>query len=391
MLNPLENNKIKILIVHNKYRNFGGEDANLEEEIKLLSKFYDVSVLKFDNSDSFNLFTIFSFLLNSNLKSNKLLKDKIESFSPDYAYVHNTWFTANLGIFKILKELNIKTYIKLHNFRLFCTNNYSKTNHLNSSTFCEMCGFDSKRSYIFNKYFIDSFLKSFLVVKYGKKYFKILQDNFFKLITLTNHQKKYFENISFVNKNINVLHNPIKFLNFDNLNYNPNSNFVVYVGRLTDEKGIDDLLSTWEKYNSSSLILLVIGTGNIEKKLKKKYKSYKVKFLGNLTLDKSLEYIRSSRAVITATKMYEGQPRVLSEASSLGVPSIFPNFGGMPEFFPMKYKLTYKQYDYDSLLDKLYLLEDKKLLRKLSKEVYSYSKNKFSNEAVLEIYRKLFV
>ena len=35
--------------------------------------------------------------------------------------------------------------------------------------------------------------------------------------------------------------------------------------------------------------------------------------------------------------MFEGQPRILCEASSLKVPSIFPSFGGMDEFFPANY------------------------------------------------------
>ena len=38
----------------------------------------------------------------------------------------------------------------------------------------------------------------------------------------------------------------------------------------------------------------------------------------------TLNFISTSVAVITATKLYEGQPTLLCEASLLGVPSIFP-------------------------------------------------------------------
>ena len=41
-----------------------------------------------------------------------------------------------------------------------------------------------------------------------------------------------------------------------------------------------------------------------------------ISFLGALDNTKTKEYIKSARAVITATKMYEGQPRLLSEAAS---------------------------------------------------------------------------
>ena len=44
----------------------------------------------------------------------------LTDFKPDFAYVHNTWFGANLGIFKILKSHKVKTVLKLHNFRYDC-------------------------------------------------------------------------------------------------------------------------------------------------------------------------------------------------------------------------------------------------------------------------------
>ena len=44
--------------------------------------------------------------------------------------------------------------------------------------------------------------------------------------------------------------------------------------------------------------------------------------------------------------MYEGQPRLLNEASALGVPSIYPDFGGISEYFPNNYPLSFKQFDY---------------------------------------------
>ena len=34
------------------------------------------------------------------------LRKILDEFSPDYAYVHNTWFKGSLGIFEVLKEKN---------------------------------------------------------------------------------------------------------------------------------------------------------------------------------------------------------------------------------------------------------------------------------------------
>ena len=37
----------------------------------------------------------------------------------------------------------------------------------------------------------------------------------------------------------------------------------------------------------------------------------------------------------------------------LGVPSLFPDTGGISEFFPDNYEFKYKQYDYEDLKTKL--------------------------------------
>ena len=85
---------------------------------------------------------------------------------------------------------------------------------------------------------------------------------------------------------------------------------------------------------------------NLSKKLKNKYSKNNIEFLGLIPNKESLKIIENSIAVITATKLYEGQPMLLCEASSLGVPSIFPNFGGISEFFPENNKLAFEQFNY---------------------------------------------
>ena len=83
---------------------------------------------------------------------------------------------------------------------------------------------------------------------------------------------------------------------------------------------------------------------------------------------------------MTATKMYEGQPRLLSEASIHGVPSIYPNFGSMPEFFPKDYPFAFKQFDYESLSRIIRLLNDENFLNKTSKILLKHFQKLLSNE-----------
>ena len=121
----------KILLVHTRYRITGGEDIAVDNEILALKKAYDVEALIFSNNEIDNIFKqIIYFLINKNSQSDKLLKNKLNSFKPDLVYIHNTWFKASLGIFRLLKKHNTKFVIKLHNYRFECGRFFFKTSQI---------------------------------------------------------------------------------------------------------------------------------------------------------------------------------------------------------------------------------------------------------------------
>ena len=80
--------------------------------------------------------------------------------------------------------------------------------------------------------------------------------------------------------------------------------------------------------------------------------------------------------------MYEGQPRLLCEASSLGVPSIYPSFGGMDDFFPEDYNLSFEQYNYSDLKKKIILLKDSNFVKNESMKAYNHIKKKLDREII---------
>jgi glycosyltransferase involved in cell wall biosynthesis len=93
--------------------------------------------------------------------------------------------------------------------------------------------------------------------------------------------------------------------------------------------------------------------------------------------------------VITATKLFEGQPTILCEASMLGVPSIFPSTGGISEFYPENYPLQFKQHDYQDLILKLNLLSDKELLKIWSVENKKYIEQLLSPNTIYNQLEKI--
>ena len=98
-------------------------NINLKDTISLNNLYNTfIDIEQFDSTITTSNFFLgildLKYLLFSNNKnSNLILRNKIKEFNPEFVYIHNTWFKASLGIFKILSKKKIKTIIKLHNFR----------------------------------------------------------------------------------------------------------------------------------------------------------------------------------------------------------------------------------------------------------------------------------
>ena len=353
----------KILVINTIYRNQGGEDVAVKNEVETLRKSFIVETLYFENSELSILSDLIAFLTNHNYKSNKLLRERIEKFQPDIAIVHNTWFKANLGIFKVLKKSNIKTFLKIHNFRYICTSSFQQEAHIFENNFCQACGMDYKKNRIFNKYFTNSYIKSLLMIIYGKKYLKILKDKDINLLVLTNHQKNYIEEYLEITKPVTVAVNNLELKkDISDIDLNSIEQSILYGGRVSSEKGVREMIAAFLTANIEGVTLKIIGDGPDLKYLKNKYRDNKeIRFLGQISNNEVINHIQASNLVATSTKLFEGQPTILCEASLMGIPSIFPDSGGISEFFPQDYEFSFKQFDYKNLESKIkefFLLDD---------------------------------
>ena len=175
-----------------------------------------------------------------------------------------------------------------------------------------------------------------------------------------------------------VFPNPIN-LQIKNSNLKKKTSLCMLVG--FHEKGTDKLIESFVKANLGSTSLKIVGDGPLLKELKIKYKSnHNIYFLGAKANQTVLDLIDKSIAVVTATRLYEGQPTLLCEASSLGVPSIFPRSGGIEEFFPDNYSLSLNQFDYKDLENKLKSVTSKETLTKIGDENKNYILNFLSEK-----------
>ncbi len=341
----------KILIIHNKYRNTGGEDIAVENEINFLKKYFIVDVLYFENKIDNPISQLFYFVINKNLNSNKILKKRLNQFNPDVIYIHNTWFKASVSVLEESIRSNAQVVLKIHNFRYFCTKTLTSQKHFNEKKFCDACGSSKQEIGFINKYFKESLIKSLLVIFYGKKYFTLLKDGNLKIAVLTKFHKNFMKNLGIPETKIEVFPNFIEHHNI--ISKNQSQNYLIYAGRISKEKGIESLINSFNEVNDKNYVLKIIGDGPIKENLVKLYSSKNILFYDYMENSKVIEEINNSVGIVTATNLFEGQPTLLCEASSMGVPSIFPNTGGISEFFPANYLLSFEQFNYKDLSEKI--------------------------------------
>jgi len=167
-------------------------------------------------------------------------------------------------------------------------------------------------------------------------------------------------------------------------------NLIVYAGRISEEKGVINLIESFKKSELDSYKLKIIGLGPSYDQLKKKYQDKKIEFLGEISNSQTLEIISNAKAVVTATKLYEGQPTLLCEASSLGVVSIFPETGGISEFFPEDNKFSFEQFNYEDLTKKINLLNDKDALNRQSITNKEYLEEYLNEKKIINNLSKVF-
>ena len=159
-----------------------------------------------------------------------------------------------------------------------------------------------------------------------------------KILVLTKFHKLFMEELGIASEKIKIFPN---YLNIENEKDNQSKkDYIVYAGRISKEKGVEEVINAFINAETVNLRLKIIGDGPELFNLKEKYKLKNISFAGELNNKEVLNIIKESKAVITGTKLFEGQPTLLC-----GFNNGFFNFSKSWwdfDFFPYDYKLSYE-------------------------------------------------
>lgn len=308
---------MRILQIHNEYKFRGGEDSVVDAEKELLKKNGNEVFQIIANNNNIKFF------FKERKRFYKTLDSIVNENKIDIVHIHNVYHIIGNDLYKLLSFQNIPIVQTLHNFRFLCPAGLFMDNlhHI-----CEKCSQGSFINCTLKKCYQNSHLKSFgmsVLAKNGRENVLKYVDKF---IVLNEFSRNKFVQYGFNPEKLVVKSNFIDEIELAPSEYN----FILYIGRLSSEKGIETLI---EAFVSLGLPLKIAGSGEeiyVSKLKALAEKNKQIEFLGYVQGDSKNELIKKCQLLIIPSLCYENFPVSILEAYSYGKPIIASNIGGIP-------------------------------------------------------------
>jgi glycosyltransferase involved in cell wall biosynthesis len=319
---------MKVLQIHNRYRQAGGEDVVVRAEADLLRSAGHRVVQYQGENPSGSLGAAGALALSAwNPWTARAVRSLAEEHRPDLAHVHNTWYALSPSILHALKQTQLPLVMTLHNYRLVCSNALL----FRSGRPCEDCVGTHPWHGVRHRCYRGSVLASAaaaaaIAVNQARHTWERDVDLF---LALSEFAKQRFVTGGIPESKIRIKPN---FVSDPGPRSHPPSasRTVLYVGRLSPEKGADLLFDAWEAIDNTNFELLIVGEGPLRPQLVRR-RLAGVRLLGSLPPREVARRILKARALIFPSTWYEGQPMVILEALASGLPVLGSDLGGTAE------------------------------------------------------------
>jgi len=327
---------MRVLVLHNRYRQYGGEDAVAAAEADLLrTRGVDVCFIETDNDADprVDLAGALGLAFHSHWSKRwyEHVRQVCREFRPDVAHVHNFWMRLTPSVHAACHAAGVPSVQTLHNFRLFCLNAQFRR----KGAACEDCLGRSPWRGVVRRCYHDSLLHSALVARMiaTSRANGVWTRDVNAFIALSQHARRQFIAGGIPESKIHV--RPNFAANAGSRRARPSSSeSFVYLGRLSDEKGVGSLLEAWKRSGLDGRARLSIAGEGPERGVLEKHAAelgIHVEFAGRVERDRALSLVSNARALIMPSLYLECSPRAVLEAMSAGTPIIASRVRGLDE------------------------------------------------------------
>ncbi|WP_187262363.1 glycosyltransferase family 4 protein [Pontibacter beigongshangensis] len=318
---------MRILIIHNHYKQVGGEDTVFFAEADLLAKHgHQVEKLAFSNNEVVTTLDKLQAALGVvyNPQSASLIKKKIQQFKPDVVHVHNFFPLVSPAVFSVCQRLGVPVVMTLHNYRLVCpsallfyqgkvqTDNINKTFPVDA---------------ILKKVYRDSaFQTASVVLATGiHKLIGTWRNKVDRFIVLTPGAAGLFQHSSLRPKQGQLVVKP-NFTADLGVGADSRADYFLFVGRLTTEKGVETLLKAHQLH---PFPLKIIGDGPLADTVAAyAAENATVAYLGFQGRERVVQELKQAKALIFPSEWHETFGMTIVEAFSTATPAIAARIGG---------------------------------------------------------------
>jgi len=265
-----------------------------------------------------------------NFQAKRNLEKLILKFKPEVAHLHNIYHQLSPSVISVLKKYKIPTVMTLHDYKLVCPN-YNLYAH---NVIYEKSRPNKYYKVLLDKAVKDSYLKSLVCAAeaYFHKFLG-LYDKIDLFISPSHFLKNKFEEFGFKNK-IAYLPHPLIEKESASAKSESEEKYILYFGRLSREKGIDDLMRAYASLKTD-IKLYILGDGPAKNDLiiladELGVKS-KIKFIAHLSGLNLQIIIKKAEFIVLPSRWYENAPYSVIEAMAMGKTVIASDLGGLKE------------------------------------------------------------
>lgn len=320
---------MKILLCHNHYQQRGGEDQVFADEGALLEA-HDHEVIRYTlHNDTIKDMSKWDVARRTiwNSHSFEDLTDIIRRERPVLMHCTNTFPLISPAAYYAAKSEGVAVVQSLHNYRVLCPNALLFRN----GGVCRDClGRRIAWPAVLHGCYRGSRAASTVVTSmlayHGR--IKTWTDAVDQYIALSDFCREIFIEGGMPAHRIAVKPNCV---NPDPGIGNGEGGYAVFVGRLSEEKGLDTLLNAWEAADNP-VSLKIVGDGPLANMVRTAaVKDHRIEWLGQRTFEDTLAIIGSAACLIMPSKSHEPFGRTIIEAFAKATPVVVATRGAMPE------------------------------------------------------------
>ncbi len=271
---------------------------------------------------------VYPFKIIYSMEARRKIRVVLDDFSPDVVHLNNFNFQLTPSIIYEVKKYErqsnkkIKLVYTAHDYQLVCPNHMMKVPSTGEN--CERCLSKGFMECTNHRCIHDSKVKSLLGSMEAVLYHRLNTYRYIEKVICPSKfiEKKLLTNSAFDGKTI-VMHNFVSPVANEKF---PKGKYVLYFGRLAEEKGVDTLLQACQKL--PEIPFLFAGNGPLEKKVKQ---IKNIQYVGFKEEEEIKKLISDAAFSVYPSEWYENCPFSVMESIAYGLPVIGAKIGGIPE------------------------------------------------------------